>query len=209
MALEDTAIQRAESVYALNFTHNHNLFNPVLWQKTAEGRPVKVEAGREPADSVQVLDIKPLYLRLTFNSVSGSSYLVGVQNEAASLPSKRNGEKLVSRDSKNEIFSLQDIKGPPEKPLELILNLNETGEAISISPDKPFKRVAGYAADLKYAADNNKMWRGQRIGAPLVFAGGMYNIVGITQTNVVLKNQQNDKKTTIPFNPANAVTETR
>jgi hypothetical protein len=209
MAAENAALERAQTPIRLNFTLNHNLFNPVLWQKTADGRPVKVQAGREPADEVQVTDIKPLYLKLTFNNVSGSSYLIGVENQAASQPGKRNRETAISMNNpKTDLFTLQGVKGPPDKPTELDLTLVENDEVVSITPSTSYQRVAGYMADLKYPPEN-KVWRGQRVSANLLFAGGQYNVVGITETNVVLSAKENEKKTTIPFNSPNAVTETR
>jgi hypothetical protein len=207
LAPQEAALQRAQAVARLDFTRNHNLFNPVLWQKTPDGRIVKASAGPQLGpEKMEITDIKPLFLQLAFNSVSGSSYLVGVENEAASQPGKRKGEKLASKDSKNDLFTLRDVKGPADKPTELVLELNETGEVISIAPGKPFRRVDGYSADLKYPPDN-KTWRAQRSGATLNFAGGQYNIVAISQSNVVFSAKQNEKKTTINF--INAVTETR
>jgi len=209
MAAESAALERAQTPIRLNLTQDHNLFNPVLWQRAADGRPVKVQAGREPADEVQALDIKPLYLKLTFNNVSGSSYLIGVENQASSQPGRRNRETAISVDNpKTDLFTLQGVKGPPDKPTELDLALAETGDVVSITPATSYQRVAGYMADLKYQPEN-KVWRGQRVGANLYFAGGQYNIVGITETNVVLSAKENEKKTTISFNSPNAVTETR
>ena len=78
--------------------------------------------------------------------------------------------------------------------------MNETGERVSVAPGKPFKRVDGYEADLKYPPEGNKVWMRQRMNANLNFGGGQYNIVVITQTNVILSSKQNEKRTTINFN---------
>jgi hypothetical protein len=204
MAVEDTALQRVQSPVKLDFTTKHNLFNPVVWQKTADGHLVKVQTGNEiGVGALEVTDIKPLYLQLTYNAWSDPGYLIGVERQAATDPGKRSKrETFLKRDTKNDLFTLRDVKGPPDKPTELVLELSETGDAISISPDKPFKRVEGYQADLKYGLEANKIWKNQRVGATLNFAGGQYIVVAITENNVVLSAKSNDKKTTITFNPA-------
>jgi len=203
MTLEDTALQRVQSPIKLDFTTKHNLFNPVLWQKMADGRLVKIQTGNEiGAGALEITDIKPLYLQITYDSPNANGYFIFVERPAAAEASKRlKHEAFLVKDEKKDLFTLREIKGPPEKPTELVLEMNETGDSISLSPDKPFKRVEGYQADLKYGLDN-KIWKNQRVGASLNFAGGQYNIVAITETNVVLSAKSNDKKTTITFNPA-------
>ena len=63
----------------------------------------------------------------------------------------------------------------------------------------------GYEADLKYPLEAGKTWIKQRAGyhVRLNFFNGSYNIVAITETNVVVSAIPNEKKTTIPFHPAN------
>lgn len=203
MVREDAAIQRAQTVIRLNLSGKHNLFNPVLWQKTPDGRLVKVQTGSEIAGGVEITAIQPLYLKLAFDSVSGKeSYLIGVENQAATSKEKRNKTQTLCSPSnpKNSYFSLHEVKGPTENPTALVLNLNDTGEIITLGPGKPYQRVDGHAADLKYGPEN-KTWRNYRAGANLSFAGSQYNIVAITETNVVLS-APNGKKTTINFNPS-------
>ncbi len=207
MTVLDAALQRVQTPIRLNFTHNHNLFNPVLWAKGSDGRPQRVVSG--PAmgpEALEVTDIKPLYLWLTFNGVSGSSYLVGFTNQAAP-PSKRTGEKLASRGGgKGDLFTLVDVHGPEDKPTELVLKLNDLEEPITVGPGKPYKQVVSYAADLHYPV-GNKNWRDQRTNSPALNIGdGQYIIVAISQTNVIVSSKQNEKKTTIPLK---APTETR
>ena len=208
LAPQEASLTRMQTAVHYEFAHQHNLFNPVLWEKSADGHPVKATGRELGPDAVQVTNIKPLYLQLTFNSVSGKSYLVGVENEAAKDPGKRHTEKLATKDVKNDLFTLTDVKGAPESPSELDITLNETGESISIGPTNSFRRIGGYAADIKYPPEN-RTWTGRRVGDTLNFNNSQYNIVAITQTNVVLSARQNEKKTTITFNPSNEATETR
>lgn len=204
MVVEDSALQRVQSPVKLDFTTKHNLFNPVVWQKMADGHLVKIQTGNEiGVGALEVTDIKPLYLQVTYDSPNANGYFIFVERQAAAEKSKSSKhEAFVVKDEKKDLFTLRDVKGPPDKPTELVLEMNESGDSISISPDKPFKRVEGYQADLKYGLEANKIWKNQRVGATLNFAGGQYIIVAITENNVVLSAKSNDKKTTITFNPA-------
>lgn len=204
MNVEDAALQRVQSAVKLDFTSKHNLFNPVVWQKMADGHLVKIQTGNEiGVGALEVTDIKPLYLQVTYDSPNANGYFIFVERPAAAEASKRaKHEAFVVKDEKKDLFTLRDVKGPADKPTELVLEMNETGDSISITPDKPFKRVEGYQADLKYGLEANKIWKSQRVGATLNFAGGQYIIVAITENNVVLSAKSNDKKTTITFNPA-------
>jgi hypothetical protein len=52
--------------------------------------------------------------------------------------------------------------------------------------------------DLKYAPEN-KSWINRRVGASLSFNGEDYNIVAITENEVVLSAKSNQKKWTIKY----------
>ncbi len=203
MAVEDAALQREQTPLKLDYTTRHNLFNPVLWQKLADGRLVKITTGNETgAGALEITDIKPLYLQITYDSPNANGYFIFIERQAAEETGKRlKHEAFVVKDEKKDLVTLRGIKGPPEKPTELVLELNDTSETISVGPDKPFKRVEGYQADLKYGLDN-KIWKNQRVKSALNFAGGQYIIVAINENSVVLSAKSNDKKTTITFNPA-------
>ena len=62
------------------------------------------------------------------------------------------------------------MEGSLDNPaqLQLILQLTDTGERVTLSKDKPFRRVDGYTADLKYDPEGKKWqaaarWRGFKI----------------------------------------------
>jgi len=176
----------------------------VLWQKTADGRLIKILTGNEVGPgALEILAIKPLYLRLTYSSPSETGYQITVEREAASRESQRHTSTIVSKENnKSELLDLQEVVGPPDKPTELVLELKDSGEVIHLSPDKPYQEAQDYTVDLRYALEN-RTWRSQRTNSPpLVFAGGQYKIVAITESNVVFSAQSNNKKTTKTFNPA-------
>ncbi|EEF61498.1 hypothetical protein [Pedosphaera parvula] len=201
LSAEEAALQQAQTPVQLILSGKHNLFNPVLWQKTPDNRLVKIQTGNEVAGAAEVMEIRPLYLTLSFDSVSGKGYLFGVENQAGATTAKQQKHQTLSSKEtpKNDYFTLREAKGPAESPTAFILELNDTGESVNIAPGKPYKRVEGYEADLKYGPENNQMKR-KRVGAIVTFAGGQYNIVAISQSNVVLSAKSNDKKTTLNFN---------
>ena len=91
-----------------------------------------------------VTAIKPLYLEVSYDSHSGTGYMINVERQAMVREDKRHTSTFVSRDNKSELITWQDVKGPPDNPTELDLVWKETGEPIVITPTKPFRRVDGY-----------------------------------------------------------------
>lgn len=207
MSVAEAALKRAESPFTLDFTTKHNLFNPVTWKKLADGRLIKEVTGNEEgAAALEVTGIRPLYLEIKYGSTNADGYFITVDRQAAERREHRHKSSFVSKEHKGESITLLAVKGPAEKPTELDLEWNEPGdmmgEAFSISPEKPFKKIEAYAADLKYPPEN-KTWTDRRVGSrPLQFANDTYNIVAITESNVVVSAQSNNKKTTILLHSA-------
>ena len=123
--------------------------------------------------------------------------MIGVTQQAAEKPPARlKRPKFVTLNSTNEFFTLVEIKGPPEDPTELVLQLADTKELVSIAKTKEYKKVAGYEADLKYPVEN-KSYPNQRVGSMMTVAGDQYNIIAISENEVVLSARLNDKKYTV------------
>jgi hypothetical protein len=214
---ETNVLERLQSPYKLDFSTTNKLFNPVPWQKKADGTLIKgSQAG--PSTAV-VTSITPLYLILALDSMETNSietnelvarYVISMERQASALPSQRGkrqhyasvGEKVGD---KNGAFIIKGASGSPADPgtLKLIVQLTDTGESATLSKDKPFRRVDGYSADLKYDPEK-KTWQGQRIGANLKFAGDDYIIVAIDPGAVILSARSNQKKTTLTYNLQNS-----
>jgi len=205
---QDNLLERLQSPYGLDFSTTNKLFNPVQWQKAADGNLIKIKTGREIGPSaVVVTQIRPLYLVLTLDAVQtnelGAIYVIGVERQAAAaLALRHKRQHYASMNEKNEAFTLTGVKGDPANPDQLILKLTDTDETVSLSKDKPFRREPpdGYAADLKYDPEGKK-WQGQRVGADLKFDNDDYNIVAIHQDEVILSAASNQKKTVLPYAP--------
>ena len=209
LTLEDAVIQRAQTPFNLDLTTTHNLFNPVLWKKLPNGALLKEETGNEEGPKALVVTkIKKLYLVISYVSTSGSGYLLGIERQAMLLEGKRKTQAYVSKESHSDLITLKDVKGPADSPTEMTLQWNETGDIVTVTPDKPFMQVDGYSADLKYPLETGKTWTDKRVGSKsLRFNNdGSYKIVAITASNVVVLDESNTEKYTIEYHN---LTETR
>lgn len=209
LAKAEGLLQRMQTPLNLNLSSPNKLFNPMLWQKTPppDSRPVKVQKGNVGVEAVTVTKIEPLYLTITLDSIStsdsGTRYVIGVVREAAATPAlRRKKQYYTTLNSKNDTFTLREVKGAPDNPTELVLELNDTGERAVVKRDVPFQRADGYTADLKYEPEK-KTWLNRRANTPpvLTLDGEDYIIVAIGKNEVILSAKSNDKKTPIPFVP--------
>lgn len=205
-ATQQVVVAQLKASSALDLSTTHKALNPVQWQKAADGRLIKIQTGEETGPkALVVLKQTPLYLTISLDGVNLSEatprYTINVEREAAPDRSKRLKKPyFATLHNKNDAFVLREVKGPPENP-ELVLELADGGEMVSIAKDKPFKRVDGYAVDLRYPLENRPPWVGQRVGAALTFGGENYIIVAITKTEVVVLAKSNQKKTPVPIPP--------
>jgi hypothetical protein len=205
----DAAYGRLDKPAAYDFSNGHNVFNPVQWVKGPDGKWFKLALGNEVGPgALAVLNLNPLFTTVAYESLgeSDSNYLVSVTRDAEINPWKR-GKKSFDLEvgAKGEFLTLDAVKGTPEQP-QLVMELNDTGEKISVSAEHPFQRVDGYSADLKYDPEK-RIWQGRRVGDKLYFAGDEFTIVAIQQnpvaTNlfeVVVSAKSTGKKTTKEFN---------
>lgn len=199
-AILDNALARARKPTAIVLSGPHNTFNPVTWQLRPDGTRIKVVTGTEvgPAAAV-VTDISPLCFILSLESVSGSSYSVGITREAATNKADRIMRKryVSTMSPKTEFFTLKEVKGPPDNPTELVCELTETKEVVSIAKDKPYKRVDGYTMDLRYDVEARTFSK-IRSGETIAFAGDEY-LVEITADAVILSSKSSTKRTTLKY----------
>jgi len=206
MSRQDNVMERLDSPYVLDFSTTNKLFNPVQWQRDVSGNLIKIATGREVgADAAVVTKITPLDLIVSLDGVQtnelGAIYIIGVERQAAAaLPMRYKRQHYVQVGEKNDVFTLNKVVGDPSNPDQLILKLADTGETAVVSKDKPFERVDGYSADVRYDPEK-KFFQGRRVGSVLSFGGEDYLIVAIDQNEVILSAQSNQKKTTLRYAP--------
>ncbi|HZL43080.1 MAG TPA: hypothetical protein VFD66_07340 [Verrucomicrobiae bacterium] len=200
----EASLLKLSSPPDLDLTSTNKLLNPVRWVKGPNG-PLRMEFGHE-LQHLEISRVIPLYVVISLDNVTvsetGARYVITVEQQAAAKPTQR-GRKpyYVSPGDKKDVFNFVSVKGPPENPTDVILELTDSGERIDITRDKPFRRTDGYAADLRYTPEN-KSFPQRRIGDKLTVAGEEYNIVAITENEVVLSARSNGKKYTIRYNAA-------
>ena len=175
LTLPDAVLKRMAAPAAVDFSAPNRLFNPMPWQKAADGHLIKVDATNVGPNAVTITKMIPLYLKLTLDSVTlldtGPRYVIGIEKEAALNPRERpKTQKYCSLNTKNETFTLREVKAPPDNPtnVTVVLELNDTKQRAEVSREQPFRRIDGYMVDLKYAPEN-KTWTSRRIGAPALF----------------------------------------
>lgn len=198
LTVSENAMKRLATPAVVDFGPPNRLFNPMPWQKAADGHLIARES--VGPNRIVVTNITPLYLILTLDSVTpsdtGPKYVIGIEKQAAVSASHRNKrQSLCSTNppTKNDTFTMLEVKGKPDDPTQIVVELNDSGEKAVITKEQPYRRVDGYTADLHYDPEK-KVWTHQRVGGHLAFNGEEYNIVAVTQNEVVLSAKVNGKK---------------
>ena len=203
------AIKQAESPRVLNFSQPHNLFNPVQWQLLPGSTVLikKVTGDETGPKSMLIVGLRPYHLKLSFertassgagDQIQVSGYWVGVTNEAV-LSGRGRGQKLLlSLNVTNAAYPLvlTELKGPREAPEMLTGILRDTGEKFSIGPDKPYEKVIGYEARLRYPNSTNYVSNGAylRVSNNSIDIDGQgYKIVDISNNEVKVTADSNQK----------------
>ncbi|PYI84950.1 MAG: hypothetical protein DME26_12230 [Verrucomicrobia bacterium] len=198
-------LQLAQDPPKLNLSRPHNLFNPVKWQMKPDGTLVKVATGKEIGpEALIVTNITSLRYILSFERPAATGYFVGEINEAHPNPRSRGKtQAFVSTNtpSPGKPFILREVQGPADDPTELIFEMTDTKERVSVTKETPYTRVSGYKVDLRYDPAN-KTFNDLRVGSKFTLEGEEYNIASISSTSVVVSAKSNDKRTTISYNRA-------
>ncbi|MDX1952139.1 MAG: hypothetical protein SFY81_08125 [Verrucomicrobiota bacterium] len=198
-------LQKTERPVKFELAGSHNLFNPVRWQKRPDGGLIKISSGNEVGlGALDVTAIEPLYMTVSLDEISGTGanirYKITLRKET-DRPATPQTRLVQPGNSNSSIFTLQQVQGPPENPTGLVILLPNEVEPIIINKEKPYRRIVGYSADLKYDPEN-LVRKGMRVKDAIVFGGESYNIVAINQNEVVLSAKSNQKQTTIKANVA-------
>ena len=195
-------LQRATLPVTLDLTTTNKLFNPLRWQKSQSGQ-MFVNTG-DTAPRLQVTKSTPLYFTISLDSVSQSDpsvaarYVIGVDQQAGARPKGKRSIVLGVGEKKDPVI-LRAVKGPADNPTALEMELTDTGDQISISKEKPYRRVDGYVVDIKYAPES-RSFPNKRVDSSIIFGGNEYKIVAITQDEVTIE-APNKKHWTIKFSP--------
>ena len=215
LSRQQAVMSRLQSSNNLDLSTTNKVFNPVSWQRTADGRLMR--ASKTGPDAAVVTKITPLYFSIALDSVITNAlgnpprYVFSVTDETAAHPGQRHarhqyaskGDTVTDKSlGRNEGFTLKEVKGPPENPDQLVLTLPDAQAAATLSKDKLFRRVDAYSADLKYDFDKPPyVGTGLRVGDHMAFGGDNYNVIDIQSNTMILLAQSNQKKFTLPYTP--------
>ncbi|HEY5912834.1 MAG TPA: hypothetical protein VJA21_19755 [Verrucomicrobiae bacterium] len=202
LTASEEALKRAGTPPTIDLGPPNRLFNPMPWQKAADERLIPIS--KIGPTALIVTNIEELRLKLSLESVtppdaSGNcSYIIAMEKPAATGTAKTKASFSCTARSKNKFFSVMEVKGKPEDPSEIVVQMEDTKETAVIGKNKPYERIEGYTADLRYDPEKKK-WDNCRVNArPYpTFNGEEYNIVAINKDEVVLSAKSNGKKWTI------------
>jgi hypothetical protein len=205
VSTNEVHLKQLRAGYKLDLGNVNRVFNPALWQEAADGHLIKVTTGREIGiEAVSVTKLTPLHLIISFKGIreAGSnnlSYVVGVERQAAATVSlRREKVSYLAAGGKNDVFILREVRGTPGETAELVLELLDTQERVTVSKEKPFRREDGFMVDLKYVPEN-RTWTDQRLDSKIKVGLETYKVVAIQRTEIVFSAESNQKKSRVPI----------
>lgn len=189
LATNQTTLVRLQNPPTVVLDGEHNLFNPVTWKVKSDGSYLKIV--REGIDALTITKVTPLFMELSYERFTASGYWVGIRRASLKKPST-----YAKLNEKKELFTIKEVRGETNDPTELILALPDMEQPVSISKETPYKRVEGYAVDLRYDPDN-LTFSNKKINEVITFGGESYKIIAITENEVRVSAISTDKRTTI------------
>ena len=191
----ETTLKRLKTSPKLTLSGEHNVFNPVLWKRGRDGAPFKVVRGDEDGPGGLVANaIRPLHLVIEYDGVQASGdstrYKFNVLDEAKGGRSARPRQiyLAIGSSGKTDPFVVTKVVGPADNPTAVEFRFADSTETATVTRDQPFKRVAGYEADMiheklgtKFNNVRTKQPGGIRLGSQT------YNIVAINKDEVTVQ----------------------
>jgi hypothetical protein len=189
----------------LKFTTPHNLFNPVKWQKKPDKTLLKIQNLKDIGPyALSIAALRPLYLTIALDRAAGNGYWMVVTNGTEN-PRGRNyriNQFATLTSTNTKVFVLREVKSPEDPAnTEYVLELKDSAEKVTLTAAKPYQRVQGYEADLRYEVEGKTFDR-IREGSQLRLSGENYNIVAIKPDEVLLSADSNDRRYSIKLNGA-------
>ena len=185
----------------------HNLFNPVGWIKNKDGNLIKDPFyGRRGPEALIAKKIDPLYFSIEYDNIVTNGgeifYSFGVTRQAdAKKANRRRMMRRIRIGEEKDIFTLKEVKGELSRPEEFVIRLSADDREIRVSGKKsePYREIAGYTVDLIYGPDGRK-FNAKRRGDTIKIAKKWYEIVVVSENEVVVKDSGTTKQTTIRVN---------
>jgi hypothetical protein len=210
LSTNEAVLRRLRRPGTTDLSSDHNIFNPVQWQKTTDGVLRKIVSSADWGPGALTINkLSPLHTIVTYEGSSGSGDQVlhrfKVTREAEEKVADRRPMTMQSsgEGAKNQLFTLTDIRPSAQDPREFVLEMADGKQQITISRDNPYQGISGYTADLEYKPDRT-LFLNKRVGDRLVFANDTNKIVSITSDSVTVEALSNKKRVTITASKASA-----
>jgi hypothetical protein len=187
----DMVVAATTNPPVVNFTGEHRVLNPLTWKKMPDGSVKRFLVEGPDALTIRT-NPRPIYANLVFDRPSAGVYYINIQQPGKSRTVEylKPGEK-----SKTGLFTLRDVKGSGDDVSEVVVELAENQETLTLVKNQPKQIIDGYSADLRYEPENVN-FQGKRVGDSLSFGDATYKIVYIG-ANAVRVTDQTGKQTTI------------
>jgi len=194
------ALQKLTNAPAISLSGDHNLFNPVTWVKGPDGKMIKMT--KSGVDALTVTRITPYYYTISFITQVGEGYRI-----LAQPPSGAKMQPQFSRTNEpptaQRPYTILGTNGSRDNPSMLALQLfiPETKETVSVTTNRPYKRVTGYGADLKYSgSDETNVFLKKNVGDQLRFSRETFKIIDIKSNAVTVQDARTSQKTEKEWN---------
>ncbi len=175
----------------------NNLFNPVIWKMKPDGELIKIT--KEGPAALTITNITPLYMVIAYEGpATGGTGVYDFHVQRKSEKKTREYVKLNVKPSSG-LYILRAFKGPADNPTDMQLELLDTKETVWITTNKPYQRIDGYAADMKYPAAEPMLKK--KVGDIIKLEGESYKIIEITNNAVRIESNA-AKQTKIDWNSA-------
>jgi hypothetical protein len=178
----------------------HNLFNPVTWKRNTNGYYLKIL--KSGPDALTVTNIIPLYTIVSFDHAVGSGgvYVMTYQTHADLARPTRKATEYAKQDEKvkSGLYIVRGIKGAPDDPTELELEIPETGQTVSVTTNKPYMRVDSYLADLRYEPELKTMPK-VHVESAIKLDGELYKVIEINSNAVRVQANRTTKVTEVKW----------
>ncbi len=205
----DEILKREKAEPKLTLSGEHNLFNPLAWKKGKDGSLFKAGGDEGGPAGLVVTAIRPLYLNIEFEGVMTSGdnirYRFAVLDESKGGRGTRARQlsAALNQAKKDDPFVVtRVVEGPPEDPTSVEFRFSDSTETVVLGKGAPFRRLAGYEADLnhgKLGAKFSSIRPKQQNQQPQVIRLGSqaYNIVAITKDAVTVESSTSKKRWTV------------
>ena len=198
----DQQLKSLEGEVSIDLGGEHNLVNPVAWQKI-NGSLLR-EDQLEPDKALRVDMIEPLYLRVDYKNAIGQGnavkyeFGIAIENsDKSSYRSERRRRLEFNQNYSDHPFILKGIQGDAQSPTEIFMVVSDTNERVSVFPGRPYERLDGYRANLTITQPSEISRPNQYVGDQIVINRQKYKIVAIGKLEVTVEAADTKERTTV------------